>query len=147
MATNETSLRSELAKQLREDGWQTVVTIAENNVGLPDLYAKAPGPGIPGLWLELKWLPKEPRTMDKGVALSALQHLWLKQHQRLGGYAFYGVGYPASGGRHWTFGIGWKLDDNVLVSPTLNDLRFFTKRAAGEKWKIAELLVRASKEY
>ncbi len=145
MATNENQFRSELAKTLRSKDWQVVVTSAEFNIGLPDLYAKSPSEDLPGVWIELKWLKTPPKLMTNQIDLTVLQRNWLMEHRKRGGYAYYGVGYPNTGGRNWTMGLGYK-NLSLENKPTLNDLSFFTKRAAGEEWGIEKIIAAITQE-
>jgi hypothetical protein len=138
----ETEFRSKLVAELRAQNWHAFPTVADYVKGLPDIYAKSPLPQLPGAWVELKWLPSEPKTKDKQIPLTDLQKFWLIEHRKRGGFAYYAVGWPNTGSRHWTLILGYK-NLSMEHQPSLNNASYSFIRSAGEEWGIAKLLTAA----
>lgn len=142
MPTDERSFRSELAKQLRKDGHQVVVTVGDFNKGLPDLYIKLDDRRIPGVWVELKWFGNwsKPHKIRQ-IPLTALQASWILEHWKRGGLAFYVVGWK-DGPVTWGMAIGANINPDLLTCSNL-DLTHQVYRTRGRPWELDFLIMQA----
>lgn len=118
MANAEIPFRSEVAKDGRAQGHQVIVTVADSNKGLPDLYWKDKDSHYPGVWIELKWFKDNPfeKRSPVTIPLTALQHQFLQEHQIRGGFAFYAVGWKNKN-RSWGAAMGYRLPSDILSQP------------------------------
>lgn len=133
MANSEASFQTELLDAMRKAGWHALKVAKLSFGGVPDLYVKAPG--MPAVWVELKYVDFHPGFSVVGVPLklTPLQRQFMRKEQQAGGNAGWAV--CVKEGNSWDLYAG---HDHTLEH--IKHLHHIDRRLIGEKWKIERIV-------